>query len=86
MFAFSQKAIPPPPKLSKFEKNPNFNIKYLLNGREYLNSENTGESGVGIWISLNFFFIFLGPIAKWEKNGGGGGVHEFGALEWWIAC
>jgi hypothetical protein len=27
-------------------KNSNFNIKYLPNGREYLNSAKTGESGV----------------------------------------
>jgi hypothetical protein len=26
--------------------NPNFNITYLLNGKEHLNSAKTGESGV----------------------------------------
>jgi hypothetical protein len=54
--------------LLKFEKNPNFNIKYLPNGREYLNSAKTGESGVENWICLNCY-RFLGPIAEWEKNG-----------------
>jgi hypothetical protein len=70
-----------PLKLLKFEKNSNFNIKYLPNGRKYLNSANTGESGVKNWICLNYF-RFLGPIAEWEKRG----VHGFGAVEWWIAC
>jgi hypothetical protein len=32
--------------LLKFEKNPYFNNEYLPNGREYLNSAKTGESGV----------------------------------------
>jgi hypothetical protein len=50
-------------------KNPNFNIKYLLNGREYLNSAKTGESGVKNWICLNYF-RFLGSIAEWEKKVG----------------
>jgi hypothetical protein len=50
-------------------KNPNFNIKYLPNGREYLNSAKTGESGVKNWISLNYF-RFLGLIAEWEKQVG----------------
>ncbi len=58
-----------PPKLLKFEKNPNFNIKYLPNGKEYLNSAKTGETGVEPWICLNYF-RFLGPIAKQEKKGG----------------
>jgi hypothetical protein len=58
-----------PPKLLKFEKNPYFNIKYLPNGREYLNSATTGESGVKNWIRLNYF-RFLGPIAEWEKKVG----------------
>jgi hypothetical protein len=38
--------------LLKFEKKPNFNIKYLPNIREYLNSAKTGESGVENWIGL----------------------------------
>jgi hypothetical protein len=63
-------------------KNSNFNIKYLPNGREYSNSANTGESGVKNWICLNYF-RFLGLIAEWGKKGG---VHGFGAVEWWIAC
>jgi hypothetical protein len=58
-----------PLKLLKFEKNSNFNIEYLPNGREYLNSANTGESGVKNWICLNYF-RFLGPIAEWEKKWG----------------
>ena len=53
----------------KFEKNSNYNIKYLPNGREYLNSANTGESGVKNWICLNYF-RFLGPIAELEKKEG----------------
>jgi hypothetical protein len=55
--------------LLKFEKNSNFNIKYLPNGREYLNSANSDESGVKNWICLNYF-RFLDPIAEWEKKGG----------------
>jgi hypothetical protein len=70
-----------PPKLLKFEKNSNFNIKYLPNGREYLNYAKTGEFGVKNWICLNYF-RFLGIIAEWEKRV----VHGFGALEWWIVC
>jgi hypothetical protein len=70
-----------PPKLLKFEKNSNFNIKYLPNGREYLNYAKTGESGVKNCICLNYF-RFLGLIAEWEKRV----VHGFGALEWWIVC
>jgi hypothetical protein len=70
-----------PPKLLKFEKILNFNIKYLPNGRKYLNFAKTGESGVKILICLKYF-RFLGFIAEWEKSG----VHGFGALEWWIAC
>jgi hypothetical protein len=57
------------PKLLKFEKNQNFNIKYLPKGKEYLNSAKTGESGVEILICLNYF-RFLGPKAEWEKKGG----------------
>jgi hypothetical protein len=68
-----------PPKLLKFEKNPNFNMKYLPNGREHLNSAKTSESGLKNWICLNYY-RFLGPIAEWEK-----GVSGFGSLEWWIA-
>ena len=60
-----------PPKLLKFEKNPNFNLKYLPNNREYLSSENIDESGVKNWIDL-YFFRFLGPMAEWEKFGGFG--------------
>jgi hypothetical protein len=41
-------------------------MKYLSNGREYLNSEKTGASGVKNWICLNYF-RFLRPIAEWEK-------------------
>jgi hypothetical protein len=52
-----------PQKLLKFEKNSNFNIKYLPNDREYLNSAKTGKSGVKNWICLNFF-RFLSPIAE----------------------
>jgi hypothetical protein len=52
-----------PSKLLKFEKNSDFNIKYLPNGRKYLNSANTGKSGVKNWICLNFF-RFLNPIAE----------------------
>jgi hypothetical protein len=50
-------------------KNPNFNIKYLPNGTEYLNSAKTGESGVKNWICLNYLRL-LSPIAEWEKMGG----------------
>jgi hypothetical protein len=62
-------------------KNPNFNIKYLPNGSEYLNSVKTGDFGVKNWICLNYY-RFLGPIAECEKRR----VHGFAALEWWIAC
>jgi hypothetical protein len=58
-----------PPKLLKFEKKTNFNIKYLPNGKEYLNSAKTGEFGVEIWVYLNYF-RFLGPKAEWEKKVG----------------
>ena len=38
-------------------------IKYLSNGREYCNSEKTGNSGVENWIGL-YFFRILDPIAE----------------------
>jgi hypothetical protein len=49
-------------------KNPNFNIKYLPNGKAYLNSAKCGEFRVENWICLNYY-RFLGPIAEWEKGG-----------------
>jgi hypothetical protein len=58
-----------PPKFLKFEKNTNFNINHLPNGREYLDSAKTDDSGVKHKICLNYF-RFLGPIAEWEKRGG----------------
>jgi hypothetical protein len=33
-------------------KTPNFNIKYLPNGRKYLSPENAGKFGVENWIGL----------------------------------
>jgi hypothetical protein len=68
--------------LLKFEKNPNFNIKYLPNGREYLNSAKTGESGVKKLNMPELFQIFRSHSGMGKKSG----VHGFGALEWWIAC
>jgi hypothetical protein len=50
-------------------KNSNFNIKYLPNSREYLNSAKTGESELKNWICLKYF-RFLGPIGEWEKKVG----------------
>jgi hypothetical protein len=67
------KTDPPPPKKKKFFflnlKNPNFNIKYLPNDREYFHSTKISESGVENWICLNYN-RFLGHIAEWEKYGG----------------
>ena len=58
-----------PPKLLKFEKTQTLTLNISPNGREYLNSAKTGESGVKNWICLNYF-RFLSPIAEWENIGG----------------
>jgi hypothetical protein len=64
---------PAPPKKKKKKifnlKNPNFNIKYLPNDREYFHSTKISESGVENWICLNYN-RFLGHIAELEKYGG----------------